>query len=187
MSLRIKFQCAEKIFDPVGCKSKQFYELLISKNAMVSRGFTKLKEDLDDISVPKAFLNLKAVSSENFISSFQFNFEFLDDIIYTNVRLAKIGYVLKDTCTFCDVDSETVLHLFYECPFTNFFLKKFEDFWFALSNEHEELSQRDVFIGKLGKSDLLHYFIILVKLHIWSSRHFTKRPNFDNQFFMYVA
>jgi len=100
----LKFQCAEKIVDPVGCKSKQFYELLISKKGMVSRGFTKLKEDfdLDDISVSKAFLNLKAVSSETFIRSFQINF--LDDIIYTTVQLAKIGYVLKDTCTFCDVD-----------------------------------------------------------------------------------
>ena len=90
----LKFQCAEKIFDPVGCKSKQFYELLISKKAMVFSGFTKLKEDfgLDDISVSKAFLNLKAVSSETFIRSFQF--KFLDDIIYTNMRLAKIGYVL---------------------------------------------------------------------------------------------
>ena len=59
------------------------------------------------------------------------------------------------------------------------FLKKIEDFWFALSNEHEELFQRDMFIGKLGKSDLLNYFIILAKLHIWSSRHFAKSPNFD--------
>ena len=175
----LQFQCGEKIFDPVKFKSKQFYTLLIPKKTMVSRGFTKLKEgfDLDDVTVCKAFLNLKTVSSETFISSFQF--KFLDDIIYTNVRLAKIGYVPKDTSTFCDVDSETVLHLFYECPFTNRFLKKFEDFWFAFSNEHEELSQRDVFIGKLGKSDLLNYFIILAKLHIWSSRHCTKSPNFD--------
>ena len=172
----LQFQCGEKIFDPVKFKSKQFYTLLIPKKTMVSRGFTKLKEDfdLDDVTVCKAFLNLKTVSSETFISSFQF--KFFDDIIYTNVRLAKIGYVPKDTSAFCDVDSETVLHLFYECPFTNRFLKKFEDFWFALSNEHEELSQRDVFIGK---SDLLNYFIILAKLHIWSSRHCTKSPNFD--------
>ena len=86
---------------------------------MVSRGFTKLKEDfdLDDMTVSKAFLNLKNVSSETFMRSFQF--KFLNDIIYTNVRLAKIGYVPKDTCTFCEVDSETVLHLCYKCPFTN--------------------------------------------------------------------
>ena len=174
----LNFQCGQKIFDPVRCKSKQFYELLISKKTVVSRGFTKLKDDLDldDITVSKVFLNLKAVSSETFLRSFQF--KFLDDIIYTNVRVDKIGYVPKDTCTFCEVGSETVLHLFYECPFTNVFLKKFEDYWFALLNEHEELLQQDVFIGKLGKSDLLTYFIILANFHIWSSRLFSKRPNF---------
>ena len=77
----LKFQCGEKIFDPVKCKSNQFYELLMSKKTMVySRGFTKLKEDfdLDDITVSKAFLNLNTVSSETFIRSFQF--KFLDDI-----------------------------------------------------------------------------------------------------------
>jgi len=36
-----------------------------------------------------------------------------------------------------------------------------------------------VFIGKSGKSDLLNYLLILAKLHIWSSRHFAKRFNFD--------
>ena len=91
---------------------------------MVSRGFTKLKDDFD-----------------------------LDDILF-----------LKS--------------LFYECPFTNLFLKKIEDYWFALSNEHEELLQQGVFIGKLGKSDLLNYFIILAKFQIWSSRLCSKRPNF---------
>ena len=59
------------------------------------------------------------------------------------------------------------------------FFKK--DFWFALSNQHEEeeLLQPDVFIGKLGKSDPLNYFTIFGKLHIWSSRHFAKSSNFD--------
>ena len=97
---------------------------------MVSSGFTKLKEDfdLDDITVSTAFLNLKTVSSETFIRSVKL----VDDVIYTNVRSAKIGYVAKDNCTFCEVDSEMVLRLFYECPYTNLFFKKFEDFWFAL-------------------------------------------------------
>ena len=81
---------------------------------MISRGFTKLKEnfDLDDITVSKAFLNFKTVSSETFIGSFQF--KFLDDIIYTNAPLATIGCVPKDTCKFCEVDSETVLHLRFQ-------------------------------------------------------------------------
>ena len=34
-------------------------------------------------------------------------------------------------------------------------------------------------LGKLGKSDLLNYFIILAKLHVWLSRHCARSPNFD--------
>ena len=46
------------MFDPVLCKSKQFYESLIIRKAIVSRGFRKLKNDfgLDDITVSKVFL-----------------------------------------------------------------------------------------------------------------------------------
>ena len=79
----------------------------------------------------KAFLNLKSVLSETFVRSFQF--KLLDDIIFTNARLAKIGYVAHDTCTFCEVESETVYHLFYQCPLTYLFWKNFENFGFALS------------------------------------------------------
>ena len=45
------------MFDPVLCKSKQFYELLIARKGIVSGGFTKLKNDfdLDDITVSKGF------------------------------------------------------------------------------------------------------------------------------------
>ena len=93
-----------KIFDPLKCKSKQFYNLLISKKTMVSRGFTKLKDDfdLDDMTVSKDFLNLKTVSwSETFIRNFQF--KFLDYIIYTNVRLAKIGYAQRTLVHFAEL------------------------------------------------------------------------------------
>ena len=60
------------------------------------QGFTKLKNDFDlnDITVSKVFLNLLSVSSETFIRSFQL--KLLDDIVFTNKRLAKIGYNLHD-------------------------------------------------------------------------------------------
>ena len=105
----LEFCCGEKVFDPVLCKSKQFYELLIAKKGIVSRGFTKLKNDfdLDDTTVSKVFLSLLSVSSENFIRSFQL--KLLDDIVFTNKRLAKIGYVPHDTCTFCKEETETCL------------------------------------------------------------------------------
>ena len=44
-----------------------------------------------------------------FIRSFQF--KILNNITDTNSRLAKIGYVPDDACTFGRVSSETVHHL----------------------------------------------------------------------------
>ena len=105
-----EFCRGEKVFDPVLCKSKQFYEFLITKKGIVSRGFTKLKNDfdLDDTTVSKVFLTLLLVSLETFIRSFQL--KLLDDIVFTNKILAKIGYVLHDTCTICKVEIE-IYHL----------------------------------------------------------------------------
>ena len=167
----LEFHCGEKKINPIVCKNKHFYELLVSDKAKVSRGFAKLKEDfgLADSAVTKAFLKVKTVSSEMFIRSFQF--KILSDITFTNSRLAKIGYVQDDSCTFCRVSPETVNHLFYECTHTNQFWKDFKNFWFALSGKHVELSLQDVMIGKLDEvSGLLNYFLTVAKWHIWTSR-----------------
>ena len=115
----LEFQCGGKLFTPLTSKSKHFYELLISKKVRVSRGFTKWKEYfcLDDTAVSKAFLMVRSMSCETFVRSFQF--KILNDITFTNHRLAKIGYAQNDLCTFCGVESETLYHLFYECSFTS--------------------------------------------------------------------
>ena len=39
----LEFWFGEKVFDPVLGKRKKFYEFLISKKGIVSKGFTKLK------------------------------------------------------------------------------------------------------------------------------------------------
>ena len=121
----LEFFGGEKPFNPLASKSKQFYRLLVSVKVKPSRGFIKLKEDfdLDDSTAANAFLNIKLYSSETFIRSFQF--KLLADITFTNYRLAKIGYVPSDLCTFCEEGSETVHHLFYECSFSYRFWKQF--------------------------------------------------------------
>ena len=162
----LEFQCGGKLFYPLTSRSKQFYELLISEKAKVSRGFSKWKEKfgLDDTTVSKGFLNVRSTSSETFVRSFQFK---ILNITFTNHRLAKIGYVPNDLCTFCGIESETVSHLCYECPFTILIWNEFASFWFSISGKREDLTLQDVLLGKLDTgTELLNYFIILIKLHI---------------------
>ena len=171
---RLEFYCRDKKF----CKNKHFYEFCVSGKARVSRGLAKLKEDfgLVDSAVSKAFLKVKTVSSEMFIRSFQF--KILNDITFTNSRLAKIGYVQDVSCTVCRVSPETVDHLFYECTHTNKFWKDFKNFWFALSGKHVEFSLQNVLIGKLDEvNDLLNDFLIVAKWHIWMSRKRSLTPD----------
>ena len=157
-----------------------FYELLILKKVKVSRGFSKLKEkfSLNDETVSKAFLNVRTISSETFVRSFQF--KILNDITFTNHRLAKIGYVPNDLCTFCGIESETMCHLFFECHFSRIIWNELKFFWFSISGERVDLTLQDVLLGKLDtETDLLNYFITLIKVHIWTSRKHDVKPNFD--------
>ena len=79
--------------------------------------------------------------------------------------------------TFCKEETETIYHLFYECPFTLLFWENFEKFWFVLSGKKEKFTLQDVYIGKLEKScELLNYLMVLAKLHIWQSRKQDKIP-----------
>ena len=89
----LQFQCGETVFNPLTSRSKHFYELLILKKAKVSRGFIKWKEEfrLYDVAISKAFLNARSSLSETFVRSFQC--KILNYIVFTNNRLAKIGYV----------------------------------------------------------------------------------------------
>jgi len=57
------------------------------------------------------------------------------------------------------------------CIVSNQFWEDFKNFCFALSGKQVEFSLQDVLIGKLDEvSDLLNYFLIISKWHIWTSR-----------------
>jgi len=161
----LEFQCGETIFNPLTSRSKHFYEFLILKRAKVSRGFIKWKEEfrLDDVAISKAFLKVRSSSSEAFVRRSQH--KILNDIVFTTNRLAKIGYVPNDPCTFCGIESETLYHLFYECFFTRLIWNKFCSFWFLISGKQVKLTLQDVLLGILDTDiELLTYcFITLVR------------------------
>jgi len=68
-----------------------FYGLLISSKMTKSRGFIKLKSkfSIDDDEAKKAFSLIRSCISETYVQCFQF--KLLNDILFTNSHLAKIG------------------------------------------------------------------------------------------------
>ena len=131
--------------------------------------------DLDDITVSKVFLNLLSVSLETFIRSFQL--KLLYNIVFTNKRLAKIGYDPHDTCTSCKEETSYLSLILRMSFYSSFFGKTLRNSGLYFQVKKEKFTLQDVYIGKLEKPcELLNYVMVLAKLHTWQSRKQDKIP-----------
>ena len=175
----LELKCGNKDFDPLTSNSKNFYASLILEKAKHSRGFVKLMPDfnLSEEETRKAFVLAKSVALETFVQCFQF--KLLNDILFLNTRLAKIGRVQSDLCSFCQTSPETLEHFFYRCSFSTEFWTKFEKFRLTVAREQIKLDYVNIILGILDqRSNLLNYFIILGKLYLWNCRKNKQIPLF---------
>ena len=177
----LQFKIGDRIFDPALSKSRDFYGLLISSKATESRGFIKLKSkfSIDDVEAKKAFSLIRSCICETYVQCFQF--KILNDILFTNSRLAKIGVIQSDLCTFCSTCPETIDHLFFYCVYSRAFWEKFESYWIAIAKEQRKLELKTILIGVTDtKCPLFNYLIVLGKLHLWNCRRNNSLPFFSS-------
>ena len=103
------------MFDPALSKSRDFYGVLKSSLATESRGFIKLKSkfSIDDMETKKRLLIIiRSCICETYVQFFQF--KILNDILFTNSRLAKIGG--SRVCS--------VINFVHKKPYPNSLLRK---------------------------------------------------------------
>ena len=129
----------------------------------------KSKFSIDEVETKKAFSLIRTCICETYVQCFQF--KILNDILFTNSRLAKIGLIQSDLCTFCNIGVETVDHLFFYCVYSRVFWDEFESYWFAIAKEQRKLELKTILLGATDtKCPLFNYLIVLGKLHLWNSR-----------------
>jgi len=123
----LQFKIGDRIFDPALSKSRDFCSLLISSKVTESRGFIKLKSKffIDDVEAKRSCI------CETYVQYFQF--KILNNILFTNSRLAKIG--VKYKAIFAPfavlVRKQLIDHLFFYCVYSHAFWEKFESYWIA--------------------------------------------------------
>ena len=85
--------------------------------AKYSNSFKNLSEDLEFSNPLQAvFSILYNVASETYVWSFQY--KLLNNILFTNTKLFKIGLIESEKCSFCTIykeDKETKWNLLYCC------------------------------------------------------------------------
>ena len=109
------FSIENNIFDVTVKRSKDYYSLLVSEKAKPPNIIPKLQNDFNFTTdqIKQIFALPHLVALESYVKAFQY--KVINSILYTNTKLFKIGYKTDDLCTFCNVQSETLSHLFYDC------------------------------------------------------------------------
>ena len=173
-------RCGDDVFDITKRKSKYYYTFIVTSKAQLPNNAQKLKHDfnLTGEELKRAFILPHTVAYEPYVKAFQF--KILNSIIYTNKKLFKIGYSESDRCSFCNNDSETLHHLFFNCPYSNIFWKHFENYYFMVTNQRKTLGLQEIIIGiTTTPYPLLNYLLLIAKIHIWDCRRNRVRPDIE--------
>ena len=170
----------ENVFDVMEKKSKDYYSFLVGKKAQPPNIVHKLQRNFNFSSdqLKHFFILPHRVALESYVKAFQY--KGLTSILYTNTKLHKIGFRPNDLCSFCEAQSETLSHIFYQCSYSRQFWTDFESYWYFLSNQRVHLSLENVLYGIITQQcpsfNLLNYFIIIGKLFLWNCRESQINP-----------
>jgi len=61
----------------------------------------------------------------------------------------------------CNLNEETLYHLFFECSHVQAFWECFVDWWTDVADENLTLTLKDVILGFPERDDVLNYLLIL--------------------------
>ena len=110
-----------------------------------------------------------------------FQFKFLHRKLATNCFLFKTGIKSNDQCSFCKESSETLLHLFWECPLVKSFWNEIGN-WMKNSScfLNEEFSVLSC-IGLVNNTTnlLFHHALLIARYHIYFSKQKGLNPSWE--------
>ena len=171
---------------------KLAYTILIERHASLpQRSQSKWKSDFqahgaEMIDWSKSYSLPFLCTRESKLQIFQF--KLLHRRISTNRYLFKIGLISSELCSFCESSTETLLHLFWECPRVKIFWNEVKDWLGTFSCFSTKCFTLQSCVGFVeDASDLLfHHALLISRYHIFwakSMHHCPSRELFVKNFF----
>ena len=131
----------------------------------------------DTIDWSKSYTVAFLCTNESKLRIFQFKLQHRK--LATNCFLFKIGIVANDQCTFCKASSETLLHLFWDCPVVKSFWNEIGT-W--MRNSSCFPNQDFSFLSCIGFVNdttnlLFHHALLIARYHIYYSKTMCLHPS----------
>ena len=132
------------------------------------------------INWDKSYISPFYCTKETKLQTFQF--KFLHRRIATNDYLFKIGISLTDICTFCEQNTETLIHLFWNCEFVQTVWQNVQHWLIQYQIKPQDFSlSLSTCLGLVDSTEdiLLHHALLIGRYHIYSSKVKKTLPNLD--------
>ena len=104
----------------------------------------------------------------------QLQLKLLHRIIPTNKWLHKTKLINTSNCSFCDISTETIEHLFWECLVSKTIWLQLKD-WLGLQNF---FSMKQVILGDPMESPYIEHLKLITKEFIYTSKLLETEPRF---------
>ena len=108
-------------------------------------------------------------------------------IIPTNAWLFKCGLKNTQNCTFCEVNTETIEHLFWECQITKSLWLQLSEWLENITNQKFKFDSENTILGNPGEPIFLQHIKLITKQFIYTQKIKEVKPNLIGKHMMVWA
>ena len=152
--------------------SKEFYNINIQSKFATPSSQKSIATLLSDNVLPWKEIYLLAFSTS--IDSFSriFQYKILNNILFLNNTLYKMGKVSSPLCSYCNVEKETISHLFLECKITKRVWSQLQNY-FASNLDIPNLNLQSAVVGYLDHPNklFLNNLLLTFKMVLYKYRN----------------
>ena len=107
----------------------------------------------------------------------ELQFKLLYDILITNYWLKRFELSETDACTFCGIECESLLHLFWSCRYAADFWSEVAKWWFTKTGDIMSIAKDCIFVGNSNFTDLQNHILILATNCMYAARCNNRMPS----------
>ena len=161
--------------------SKVFYKILLSSNSeQPIEVQNKWKEEIPEIDKDlwtNYFLLAKKSTTDTRIQYFQY--KVLLRILTTNSKLFQYKMRANDLCTFCNEHQESIIHLLWECTYSQEVWKKSIDWILNKTGIHIVLNRLNIIVGIVEQKASINCLILWGKYYLFCCKCKEKKPKYE--------
>lgn len=164
----------------LNCKkgTRPMYEIFNLERNVVKNYEFKWEQIFPDLKPLWHVVNMKCFSISNDVKLKWFQYRLIHRILGTNELLHKIGIKDNPLCSFCNLQNETIYHIFVECSVVKPFWVNIQNWFTRELGIEANLEEESIIFGVNNDTYFVQLVILLAKFHIYKQKMRNESPNF---------